>query len=267
MKFNVTIVVVLVLSQITACSPDQSQTADKAPQPVEYGPDVRTLTVTGTIDPRLYASVRTTYRPTYYNERDKACTRSDWNTGRRKGMLDWELERIKPDENGRYKVTVPIDYVREDRCGYEFSSTVIRIKRDRRDDQFSEITLLSDSKEKYDRYGSKGSNYPDDADVRSRKTTKAHYRLAHGSYIQCHTDYFEYRNGVLFNCYPLGGDGDHGVDAIATTKMEVDIRINEEISEYIAGKPFSDVRFKKDHFRDYVPPPPGFFEQLKQWFN
>lgn len=233
------------------------------PQPKEYGPNIRTLTVTGTIDPRLSAIVITTYRPTDYDEKNSACTRSDWNTARRKGMLDWEYIDIKPDEHSRYKVTVPIDYVREDRCGYEFVNTAIQIQRDKRDDRFAKITLLSDSHENYDNYGSKGTNLPDEADVRSRKTAKPHYHLAQGTYIQCHTDYFESTQDVLFNCYPLGGNGDHGLDEITSTRMKVDVRINETISEYVFDsriKPGS----KKDHFRDYVPPPPGFFERVKQ---
>ena len=249
--------------QTIVCCLGQNCAADETSTTAKYGPEVRTITVAGTIDPRLYASVRTTYRPTEYNEKDNACTRSDWNTGRHKGMLDWQFERIKPDENNRYKVIIPIDYVRENPCGYEYVDTSIHVRRDERDDQYANITLLSGSKKNYDTYGSKGKNWPDDANVQSRKTTKPYYRLAHGSHIQCHTDYFESTQDVLFNCYPLGGDGDHGVDELTTTNMQVDIRINEEISEYIFDsriKPGS----KKDHFRDYVLPPPSLFERLKQ---
>ncbi|MES9888530.1 MAG: hypothetical protein ABW140_17110 [Candidatus Sedimenticola sp. 6PFRAG1] len=264
-KVTTLILCCLILVAISGCDSDKTPSESSRTRPVEYGPDVRTITVTGTIDPRLSAWVRTTYRPTEYSGKRRAeCTRSDFNTASRKGLLDWEFENIVPDESNHFRVSLPIDYVKKNKCGYEYVDTVIRIQRDYRDDRYADITLLGTHKIPLDVYtGTRtgigggrlhsGFTYP--------KTGKHYYRLARGSRIECHTDFYVSTNRASFSCIPLGGDGDHGTDKIESQNFNVDVLVNDDVSMYIYDsrvKPGG----KKDHFRDYVPPPPTLLQKL-----
>ena len=94
-------------------------------------PPSRILTLQGKVDSRLRMAVITAYRPTDHTN-TKACTRSDWNTARRKGVLAWDVQMISEGDknNGMvdYKAEVPIDYSGKDLCGYEFSVTSLVIR-------------------------------------------------------------------------------------------------------------------------------------------
>lgn len=70
-KILSTFTVPTILFQFTSCPPATTKNYSTEVQKADYGPDVRTFTVEGTIDPRLYAFVVTTYRRMKYDGGNK----------------------------------------------------------------------------------------------------------------------------------------------------------------------------------------------------
>ena len=222
---------------------------------------LRALTLYGKFDPRLYAYVTSTYRsqsPDKMRENYKECTRSDWNTGGARRTLTFDRIHIVPDKNGTYRVTIPIDYVGKDKCGWEYVDTEITIKRDKKDKSYVKIGIANEDK-RTDNYRGDGVG------VLSPSTKKKHFLLSSGSKIECYTEYFEVdgkdykKPSVDFICTPKTFNNINGVDEFKTDSINIDIIVDEKKSR-VANDGITDKN--KDYFRDYKEPV-SRFKQLK----
>ena len=221
---------------------------------------LRTLTLYGKFDPRLYAYVTSTYRsqsPDKIRENYKECTRSDWNTGGARRTLTFDRIHIVPDKNGTYRVTIPIDYVGKDKCGWEYVDTEITIKRDKKDKSYVKIGIANEDK-RTDNYRGNGVG------VLSPSTKKKHFLLSSGSKIECHTEWYPtsktsggyvFKEHAAFICIPKTFNNINGVDEFKTDSINIDIIVDE-------NKCRSNPSGNKDYFQDYKEPV-NRFKQLK----
>lgn len=218
----------------------------------------RTLTVYGKVDPRLYVWIQTTYRsmnPNDLRQNYKECTQSNWNTGGRKRTLNWDVKHIIPDKNNNYKVTIPIDYVNKNRCGFEYVSTRIVIRRDKKDERYAKIEIANNRNKANNIYigykgGMQGMGQP-----KGTTTTKNHYQLSSGSKIECYTIWYEDSKHIEsnkahanFTCLPIPLNDINGVDELKTDTINIDIVINEDKCK--KAQKSKDGSYK-DNFRDY----------------
>ena len=233
---------------------------------------LRALTLYGKFDPRLYAYVTSTYRsqsPDKMRENYKECTRSDWNTGGARRTLTYDIADIVPDKNGTYRVTIPIDYVGKDKCGWEYVDTVMEIRRDKKDKSYVEINIANIK----NRYNNSRGEYddPGSVGVLSPSTKKKHFLLSSGSKIECHTEWhptsktsggYVFKEHAVFICTPKTFNNINGVDEFKTDSINIDIVVNEKKCVAYAGlRPFKRGGYK-DYFRDYKEPV-SRFKQLK----
>ncbi len=238
----------------------------------------RMLTLRGNVDPRLSVWARTTYSPTDYRtdiDDGSGCTHNRSDTGYRKAWPDWEVVKITPNEDNRYEVTIPIDYMGENKCGYRYHSTEISIRRDEEDELYAKITVVSDNPRPFNTYiGTKSGSSGLGRIIPGVKTDKPHYQMATGSKISCYTkhrDVFKiYKNDVATNtfiCEPVVRADLNGVDEIDSVTLDIDIEVDESrcigIPEH---KLFDDWTPYQDYFRDYQSKPTRW-EQFKQFFN
>lgn len=217
----------------------------------------RVLTLYGKVDPRLYASVTSTYRsknPNEIRENYEECIKANWNTGSRGRTLTYTMSNISTGQDTKdyYEVNIPIDYTDDNKCGWEYVNTRIRIQRDKKDDLYNDIRILDERQEVHHMEGkfnggSKGING-------AHKTTKNHFQLSPGSQIQCFTKWHEDSKYIKSNvahatltCQPIGKDDINGVDTITSARLNIDIVVNEE-------KCINNSTGEKDYFRDYKKP-------------
>jgi hypothetical protein len=215
-----------------------------------FAKEVRTITLYGKFDPRLYASVITTYRsmdPSDIRKNYEECTKSNFNTGNRGRTLNFDSVTIKPDKDGNYKVSIPIDFEGGVDCGWEYVDTELTIRRDKRDHQYVKIILASSKQKAISNH--KGShngsqqggvvllletNDPKKPIRLGNTTTKKHFQISSGSKIECHTNWFtkSHRTGkpasVDFECIPYSSNNINGVDKLETTTINLDIEVNDK---------------------------------------
>ena len=237
----------------------------------------RMLTLRGNVDPRLSVWARTTYSPTNYRtdiDDGSGCTHNRSDTGYRKAWPDWEVVKITPNENNRYEITIPIDYMGENKCGYRYHSTKISIRRDEDDERYAKIVVVSDSPRPFNIHKGTKGGHSSLGLLRGEHTDKPHYQMSTGSKISCYTEYYENewlrkrKANVVFTCEPVVASDENGVDEINSVTLEIDIEVDES---RCLGTPDSNNRAKdwkryQDYFRDYQPEPTRW-EKLKQFFN
>lgn len=240
-----------------------------------YAKEKRELTLYGKIDPRLYASVVSVYRSfdpyeIEQTEENKECFRNDWNTSTRKRTLGYELAYITPDKEGNYKTIIPIDYTGDNPCGYEYVSTELRIKRDKREEDFVNIVILG--YKKLSNYRTDGSG---SVGVKTIKTDKKYLQLSSGTKIKCHTKHFqgisrrtkEFEEHTNFMCEPIVANEHNGVDVIKSVSLNLDIIISEKSFLYDSPDPKKlKAIVTTEKFREYKEAP-TFFEKIKNFFK
>lgn len=98
----------------------------------------RTLTIHGTVDPRLDVSFMSTYRGTNIDRLE--CSDMNPSTGRRKVKLAGLSKRVTTSD---YNITMPIDYTDANECGYEFVSIDLIMRRKYDDKRYANFPVLS----------------------------------------------------------------------------------------------------------------------------
>lgn len=250
--------------------------AEESLQVVQQINEKRTITLKGKMDPRLSVWVKSTYKPTNFTNVEECLSKNpQWTTGRKKGLLDWKIVNIIPDENNKYEVNIPIDYVNENKCGYEYSATEIEVRRDNDDDLWASFTVASSKNKPFNVYqGTKtgSSNSVTGGRPFMPENTRKHFQLPSNTQITCLTTFYPRigrgdnlkRDHVTFACFEEYEGTNNGVDELKTTSINLDIRIDEERCLYIF--PYDDPKNrgkkKKDYFRDYYEL--TTFEELKQ---
>lgn len=238
----------------------------------EAGPP-RKLTLYGQMDPRLYAQVRVWYSPAHYtdgwNNYDNPDCSFMQGDGRKRLKPTAAFIDIEPDEQGRYEVVAPIDYDGPMSCGHTFNWASVYVSRDKRDlgpINYASLQVLGKGrKPSHDLRGSysgpvKGGGGMDN--------DKAHFQLSSGSTISCYTGFSEERGDASLTCEPLVASAINGVDEIRSTRLELNIEIDES---RCVGFPSREGRKKgrknyPDYFRDYQPPN-TIWQKLKALFN
>jgi len=222
-----------------------------------FAKEVRTITLYGKFDPRLYASVITTYRsmdPSDIRKNYEECTKSNFNTGNRGRTLNFDTATIKSDKNGNYKVSIPIDFEGGVDWGWEYVDTELTIRRDKRDHQYVKIILASSkqkaiSNHKGSHNGSQqgGATFtlklktdnPKKPIYLGNETTKNHFQISSGSKIECYTNWFtkSHRTGkpasADFECIPYSSNNINGVDKLESTSIHLDIEVNDKKCGFI----------------------------------
>lgn len=236
----------------------------------------REITLYGKIDSRLYASLISVYRSfdpyeVEQTEENKECFRKDWNTATKKATLGFDLAYITPDKEGNYKTTIPIDYVGKNPCGYEYVSTELRVRRNKKEKGFVNIIILSSNK-KLTNFRTKGSG---SVGVKTIETDKKYLQLSSGTKIVCYTEHHQrisrrtkkYEESTNLICEPMVANENNGVDKIKSVELNIDIAVNKNSFLYdstnpnfVRGKPFIE------DFREYKEPP-TFFEKIKNFFS
>lgn len=242
--------------------------AEESIKVTEQTTELRTITLKGKIDPRLYAWVISRYRPTDLTNKEKCLSKkSNWGTGTKKALPDWKVVVIIPDKNNNYEVTVPIDHVGEDKCDYEYFDTEIKIRRDKNDELYASFTIASNNRaSRHVNQGDK-SGYSGVLGLPVMpENTKKYFQLPSRSQIICYTTFFSSNDRTTFTCYEEYVGADNGTDVLRTNSINLDIIIDEERSQFVF--PYEDIKNrgkkKKDYFRDYKP---EFIERLKQKLN
>lgn len=239
MKKIISSIVLILLAQLTQLSAKEQ----------------REITLYGKVDPRLVVSARSLYRsmdPKDIRSNFEECTRSDWNTGTRKRSIDYEIAYLTPDKNGNYKTIIPIDYKEDNPCGYEYVNTKLILRRDKKDDSYVKIHVISTDNTPSN---SRGLYSGGSQGIKRVETDKKYFQISSGSKIECFTEHFIYkeRESTSFICEPEAANDINGVDELKSKSIKVDIIINDNKSalyntldkNYVRGFPEHDV------FRDY----------------
>lgn len=226
----------------------------------------RTLTIHGTVDPRLDVSFMSTYRGTNIDRIE--CSDMNPSTGRRKVKLAGLSKHITTTD---YNITMPIDYTDANECGYEFVSIDAVMRRKYDNDLSSIHPILSNKKEVRPIYyktkgGQMGSGNTWDAPS-VLQTDKKHFSLAKESTFLCKTFWFDKRpdteahsqfhctmqinndiNRTLYQKDPVSYASSHpefGVDTIRNEMMHIDIMVDEKNCQTMENK-----KVVPDHFRE-----------------
>jgi len=274
-SFGMSQIIILFVLLLTVANVDaeiaQSTSNNEAESP-------RILTLRGKVDPRLSVWARTTYSPTNYRtdiDDGSGCTHNRSDTGYRKAWPDWEVVKITPNEQNRYEVTIPIDYMGENKCGYRYHSTEISIRRDDEDERYAKIAIVSDNPRPFNTYiGSKGGSSGLGRLIAGVNTDKAHYQMATGSKIVCYTKHYDVfkrlKDGdeiTTFACEPVVASDVNGVDVINSVSLDIDIEIDESRCIGIPDHKIGDAWIPyQDYYRDYQAKPTRW-EQFKQFLT
>ena len=246
-----------------------------------FAKEMRALTLYGKVDPRLYVYIKSTYRsqsPDEMRKNYEECTRTDWNTNGARKVLTSESAIISTgeDKKSNYKVTIPIDYQDEDKCGWEYVDTELILKRDKKD-KGSVVIGIASIKNKTSSY----MNFPTGGTIGilSLSTSKNNFLLSSGSKIECYTKKNEGEKNsltsIIFNCSPNVFSNINGVDKIETTNINIDIVVNKDKCLYVPSlerqrKNNYKLKLTQDYFRDYKEPLNRFKQlelDIKQFIN
>ncbi len=261
--------IVHIVCIILGAIPSSLLFAGNAPQEMDDKATAkRTITLQGTMDTRLFANLVTVYRPTRFDNKEECLTKHAIpTTGRRKGLLDWEVVRLEPDAHGYFKASVPIDYIGKFKCGYEYAGTYLRVRRDQKDGLYAKIYIADDNNRPFHVYQGRPTGqggYTPDA-PRFPGNDKRYYQLSSGSRITCFTKYYDGSKNVAFICYPAYGHETNGVDEFSTVTIDIDIDIDESKCLFVYS--YNDIpnrgRKDKDYYRDYVEKPTTFLERVQ----
>lgn len=235
----------------------------------------RTLTIHGTVDPRLDVSFMSTYRGTNIDRIE--CSDMNPSTGRRKVKLAGLSKHVTTTD---YNITMPIDYTDANECGYEFVSIDLIMRRKYDNDLSSIHPVLSKEKKVSPIYWkTKGGEMssPNTDTPAYLQTDKKHFSLAKESTFLCKTFWFDKRRDAdahsQFHCtmqidddinrtlYQKDPDSyifshpEFGVDTIKNETMHIDIVVDEKNCQAMENK-----KVVPDHFRELEKP--NLFQKL-----
>ena len=111
----------------------------------------RTLTIYGTVDPRLDVSFMSTYRGTNLDRIE--CSDMNPSTGRRKVKLAGLSKHVTTAD---YNITMPIDYIDANECGYEFVSIDLIMRRKYDDKSYSRFPIMGKYTSDYGKIDGRG---------------------------------------------------------------------------------------------------------------
>lgn len=233
------------------------------------------ITLYGKVDPRLYVTLWSTYRSMHPDDvrmNYEECSQYNWNTGHRGRTLDFVIVDVVPNKAGEYNATIPIDYPKNNGCGYEYVDTQFKIKRDKKDEKYAKITVAGSENITHNIYRGVADGYSTlGKKIKGVRTEKNHYQISSGSKIECYTKYyiygerFQHRRSTQFACEPVVAHDINGVDELKSTRLKLDILVNEDKSivypvnsDSVGPKPYG--------FKDYEPPL-SLWEKIQKYLN
>ncbi|ODS25067.1 hypothetical protein AB835_00750 [Candidatus Endobugula sertula] len=234
-----------------------------------------TITLKGTIDPRLYAVAYTIYvaSTSPYKE---ACLsqQKDWGTGQRKMKPAFTFAVLVPDANHHYEVTLPVEYTGESACDYVYFATEIKIRRDKDDDLWAKFTIQG-GKENHIQSGTATGSMEgvQGVPIMSRQT-KRYFRFPSPTDIRCFTTHYQTigrgdrkkPDHIRFACYEeyTGINGMN--DKYVTTTITLNIGIDGPRNIYIRDDAPDGNHKVPHHFVDYQAPL-TFWQKLSRYFQ
>ncbi|MEW5833110.1 MAG: hypothetical protein AB1763_09775 [Campylobacterota bacterium] len=224
----------------------------------------RTLTIHGTVDPRLDVSFMSTYRGTNIDRLE--CSDMNPSTGRRKVKLAGLSKRVTTSD---YNITMPIDYTDANECGYEFVSIDLIMRRKYDDKNYAQYLVFSKSGPILSLFGNHVLYGVGTSLIHlDTENIKPYFRLAKESVFLCKTEQWTTKK-----------DRD---DFICTLQMKFDTEggqyhknewgdVNHpefKINELQGGSLKIDVKVDelKEPFRELPKPSPSVMEPLKSLF-
>lgn len=224
----------------------------------------RTLTIYGTVDPRLDVSFMSTYRGTNIDRIE--CSDMNPSTGRRKVKLAGLSKHVTTTD---YNITMPIDYTDANECGYEFVSIDAVMRRKYDNKMYANFPVLS-----------KGGHYllssfGDHADNGTHTSyqsldtekIKPYFRLARESVFLCKTEQWTTKKerddfictlqmkfdteGGLYHKDQWGTTHpEFKIDELRSWSLKIDVKVDD----------------LKEPFRELPKPSPSVMESLKSLF-